>query len=212
MAEKKTKKTKEVKEAKVIGIAIPSCERNEGETPKEFGNRLQELSDNFKEELQKVTDEETLKALEDNVVKQLDDFDEVIKNRKYELPKNVTFNGKTSDRKQIGMKIVHFINQKEVQWQLCLGMWQLVKFWLNADMHDTVTYGIYDSTLRTLGDCKFKGAKEWEDILTINDYFTQCNDQYAIDSTTLIFLSTVHSNILERIQMLTPVDQLMKGE
>ena len=44
---------------------------------------------------------------------------------KYELPKEIVYEGKTYSKKDIAAKIIYFVNKLEVKWENTLGLYQL---------------------------------------------------------------------------------------
>lgn len=173
------------------------------ETAAEMGKRLQEVADKYREEIKETSDPDELKKIEDEWVAKLEMMDKYIERVKYFLPESVVFRGVNYQKHAVASKIVRFLSKKEVQWQYTLGMYELCKFWISDPSE--ISYGAYDSTLRTLGDCTFTGMKEWEDILIINEYFRQSNTDYAKDMTAYQYLSTMHSHVIDQMGLSTPV-------
>lgn len=202
-------KTHEIKEAEMtkedIQGAKPWREYKEGESAQEMGDRLQKEADEHKKKMEKITSVEELDKLEKEMLDVLDEFDKYIKQKKYKLPKSVMFDGVMYTKEQVGVRIARALNKKEVTWQYSLGLYQLHKLWSNIRQFATIPYDAYDSTVRILGDIQFKGQGEWKDILIINEFFVNPNKEFYKDSTMLIYYSTIHSQILERKQMLSPV-------
>lgn len=180
-------------------------EYKENETAQEMGDRLQKDADEHKKELEKITDLDELDKKEEEIIKTLEEFDKYIKQKRYELPKSVMFDGVFYSKEQVGVRIARALNKKEVTWQYSLGLYQLHKLWSNIRQFATIPYDAYDSTVRVLGDIQFKGFSEWKDILIINEFFVKPNKEFYKDSTMLIYYSTLHSQILERKQILTPI-------
>lgn len=180
-------------------------EYKEGESNQEMGDRLQKEADEHKKKMEEITSIEELDKLEKEVLKNLEEFDKYIKQKRYKLPTSVNFDGAVYSKQQIGDRIARALNKKEVTWQYSLGLYQLHKLWSNIRQFATIPYDAYDSTVRILGDITFKGMTEWRDILIINEFFVAPNKEFYKDSTMLIYYSTIHSQILERKQILSPV-------
>ena len=132
------------------------------------------------------------------------DYEEYIKTINYEIPKDLTWDGKTYSRNEIYTKIIYFLNKNEVQWSYTLGMYELVKFWKNFS-NTEISYGAFDSTLRLLEQVKFKGFEEWRDILAINEFFKPMHEGYTIDISRSIYLAQVHNEIINRMELITPI-------
>lgn len=205
-----TENKQELKEV-VEGVKkIPFEEYVDGEKPTEMGDRLQKMAEQQKQDLEKVETVEECERIEQELIKKMEDFDKYIATVEYELPTMVKFNERSYTRQEVAEKIREFINRQEVKWQAALGIWQMYNLWKNPPK--TISYGAYDSTLRMLGSMSFKGSKDCESILVINDYFAQCNDGYAKDLTMLTYLSTLHSQVLDRIKAIEQMNSPFKPE
>ena len=199
-AEEEAKPTEEE-----IQAALSWREYKEGESAQEMGDRLQKEADEHKKKMEEITSIEELDKLEEEILKTLKEFDKYIGQKRYTLPTSVMFDGVSYAKTQIGDRIARALNKKEVTWQYSLGLYQLHKLWSNIRQYATIPYAAYDSTVRILGDISFKGLTEWRDILIINEFFVKPNKEFYKDSTMQVYYSTIHSQILQRKQMLTPV-------
>lgn len=195
-----------------IQASLSWREYKEGETTQEMGDRLQEEANEHKKKMDEITSIEELDKLEKEILETLDEFDKYIKQKRYRLPNSVVFDGVAYSKSQVGDRIARALNKKEVTWQYSLGLYQLHKLWSNIRQFATIPYDAYDSTVRILGDIQFKGFTEWKDILIINEFFVAPNKEFYKDSTMLIYYSTIHSQILQRKQMLTPVESQLKQD
>lgn len=175
-------------------------------TVEEVGKKLQEALDAFKVQVSEINDETIIKQMEEDLMKEMKDFEEYLKGTKYDLPDNVTYDGAFYTKKDIADKVVTFINKNEVEFQYVLGLQQLSKLWRNVSNLKNIDYYKYDSTLRVLGQLRYKGYKEWTDILAINNYFSNCHEQYTKDTTFNIYLSQKHNAIMDRMQLMTGID------
>lgn len=172
----------------------------------EVGVILQDALDAFKMQVNEINEVDTLKSMEEELMTSMKDFEEYLKVTKYDLPASCKYDDVTYTKKDIADRIVTFINKNEVEFQYVLGLQQLSKLWRNTTNLTFVDYYKYDSTLRVLGQLRFKGYKEWTDILAINNYFSNCHEQYTKDTTYNIFLSQKHNAIMDRMQALSGVD------
>ncbi len=181
---------------------------------KEFLNEknLQEVAAAFDEELAEyvkqvnsVNDVEKLKKMEEEVIKEQDDVNVYLKDLKYELPKEVAFDGNIYSLSQISAKIIYFLNKKEVEWKYTYGLYELVKFWKTNNPTE-ITYGAYDSTLRLLNQVSFRGFIEWKDILVVNEYMKYSHERYSKDTSWVIFCSEKHNAIMDRMKQLNDLD------
>ena len=121
----------------------------------------------------------------------------------YDLPDSVEYDGKKYSKKDIVTKIVYFLNKLEVKWEQTLGLYQLVTMWKSDDF-TKIPYRVYDSTLRCLNQVSFKGLSEWTDILAVNEYLSQCHNEYSLDTGMVIYLSECHNALMNRMKELEP--------
>ena len=174
------------------------------ETAQEMAERLQKEVDAFKEKVSEIKTQEELDELEKEIMKELDEYDEYIKGVRYELPKDVIFEGTKYNRAQVAGLIVNFISRIEQTWQYVLGLYELCKLWKQPDIKE-ITFGALDSTLRLLDQQKFKGMADWRNILIVNEYMKALHEQYAKDTTRHIALGHRHSAIISQRDLITPI-------
>lgn len=174
------------------------------ETAQQMAERLQKEVDVFKEKVSEIKTQEELDELEKEILKELDEYDEYIKGVKYELPKDVLFEGTKYNKSQVAGLIVNFISRNEQTWQYVLGLYELCKLWKQSDL-ENISFGALDSTLRLLDQQKFKGIAEWRNILIINEYMKALHEQYAKDTTRHIAIGHRHSAIISQRDLITPV-------
>lgn len=156
-----------------------------------------------------------LNAQEAELINALNEYDKYLDEVVYELPNGAEYDGKKFNKAKIAQNVVKFINRQEVDWQYTLGMLQLVRYWENIEREDkksVIAYKAYDSTLRILGQTKFKGVNDWLDILAINEFVSKPHDQYTIDTSYLIYLSKLHSTVLDKMQKLENPELIMESE
>ena len=142
-------------------------------------------------------------AEEQVLMASMDEVQERLKTVKYELPDNVTYGDKKYSRKDIAAAVIYFLNKLEVKWENTLGLYQLVTMWRGEDFKE-IPYHVYDSTLRCLNQVSFKGYTEWTDILAVNEYLTQCHNEYSLDTGMLVYLSECHNALMNRMKELEP--------
>ena len=157
---------------------------------------------------------EILKTIEGEIIKELDDYDKYLDEVEYDLPASVDFNGEHITRAQIAKMITKHICKNEVEWNYALGMYQMVNIW-NSKGLKKIKYKPYDSTLRMLGQVKYKGYNDWKEILVINDYASKIRASYAVDTAWLYFLTNMHNYILDKMRAIdapkddeAPVEQM----
>lgn len=173
----------------------------------------------FAEELQgelakDMTQEQAMELLnkyEQDVIKELNEYDEYLNNVEYELPVSCDMDGVHYTRSEITKMIVKHLNKNEVEWNYALGMYQMVQLW-NAKGIKTIKYKPYDSTLRMLGQVKYKGFNEWKEILVINEYASKCREAYALDTAWLYYLSNKHNMILDKLEGYKPKNEVAPSE
>ena len=180
-------------------------EELEGLSYQEYELKLEEALNAHSEEVSKLMTEEEVLDAEKAIIEELKANDEYFETIKYTLPNGVDFDGKHYSKNDVANKIIYFLNKVECKWEVTLGMYQLVQMWKNKDLTE-IEYKSYDSTLRCLNQVQFKGYQEWQDILTINEYMSQCHEQYSRDTAWLWYLSSKHNNVINRMELVKPID------
>lgn len=153
----------------------------------------------FADQLKSETSEETLKALEDELMTVFKENDEYLKTVEYSLGSDTEYDGVKIKRSAVIDKIIYLINKIEVEFRATLGIYQAIKFWKGVG-GDAIPYVVYDATLRLLGLLKFKGESECFDILVINNWFATVHEQYAKDNIYTNYLASLHNEILNRLK------------
>ena len=146
---------------------------------------------------------EFLKTTEEGIVRELDDYDKYLDEVEYNLPASCDFDDEHFTRAKIAKIIVKHLNKNEIEWKFALGMYQMIKLWSTPQLK-TIKYKPYDSTLRMLGQVKYKGYDAWKEILVINEYASKIREAYALDTAWLYFLSDKHNYILDKMKSLDP--------
>ena len=171
---------------------------------KEAANLLQNALDEFKVEVDKINDKKQLDDLEQEIIKDMEVHEEYLKSVTYDLPEKCEFDGEKFTKNDIAKFVIYFINKMEVEWSYTLGIYELGKLWKNKDM-TKMTYYEYDSTLRTLGQFRFKGLDEQKNILVINEFMKGCHEEYSKDTAMQIFNAQKHDTVMKRKEMITPL-------
>lgn len=141
---------------------------------------------------------------EAQIVKELEDYDKYLNEIEYELPNTITFDGQIVSRVVVSEIITKLIDKWEVEWEYAMGMYQLSQYWTTVGTKEsTIGYKVCDSTLRILGGVKYKGAKEWRNITIVNEYLSSVYDNYNRDTTYLMYVSKLHSIVLDQMQKLS---------
>ena len=83
----------------------------------------------FADQLKSETSEETLKALEDELMTVFKENDEYLKTVEYSLGSDTEYDGVKIKRSAVIDKIIYLINKIEVEFRATLGIYQAIKFW-----------------------------------------------------------------------------------
>ena len=160
---------------------------------------LEKIMIDFTEELTTINSNEDLEALEQELMKEFEEYDEHIKEVKYELQDQVEYDGTIQNSSRIKENIIYFLNQVEVDFRSTLGIYQTIKFW-KTTQDNNIPYIPYETTLKILGTLKFKGEKQCTDILIVNNWFATAHEHYKRDAVYQGFLSEMHNAILNRME------------
>lgn len=177
----------------------------------ELSKQYEQEVESHKKEIETIDDVDKLLQMEQDILKEQDELTKELSEKTYKLPTRLTWDEKEYSINQIGKKIVGLLNKIEIQFSYTLGYYQVGKFWMHPVRN--IGYNLLDTSLRILGnDLKFKGIQEWEDILIVNEFFKTTNDEYTRDLLKNILYANKHNNIVDRLQMLKPVETEHQSE
>lgn len=172
---------------------------------KEFTLELENKLQDFKTEIESLN-EEQLQKLEEEIVKEIEDYEKVVFEKQFDLPSDVEFDGDKYSFNDIVRDILYLINKNEVEFKFTAGLYELYNFWKHADETTKIYYGALDSTLRILGQGKFVGYSEWKRILVVNKFFKPNHVEYTKINAMQVFYAQKHNTVMDRLQLLKPVD------
>ena len=168
-----------------------------GKTLQQIQQELQVDCMNYQAQAEQMSMEE-LNNAEAELVTIMNDYDTQLTNTTYELAKSIEYGGEKYTKSVISVMIIDFINRMEVDWQYTLGMYELVRLWQGVDKK--ITYKEYDSTLRILGQVKYKGYDDWKHILAVNEFLMVPQEAYARDNIYVAYLAELHNVILNKMK------------
>lgn len=174
-----------------------------GKTSQEIQDMMTKDVDAFGAEFCETASEEDLLNKEQELIKLMDDNKAYIDSVTYAVAADCTFDNQVFNKETAAGYIVDFLDSQEVEWSYTLGLYDLVKMWKNKTL-ETITYGAYDSTLRILGQLKFKGSAAWKKILVVNAFLSNCHEEYIKDTAYIIYLSQLHNTVLEGLKRFNP--------
>lgn len=157
----------------------------------------------YAEQIADFTTVEQCTEEEQKLMVLMKEHEEMLNSAKYELPKEVIYEGKRYSKKDVSIKILYHLNKLEVKWQYTLGLKQLYDLWKSEDFNE-IPYRVYDTTLRTLDQVTYKGHTEWDDILIVNEYLSLCHNVYSLDTGMLAYLSEMHNMVMNRMKEIDP--------
>ena len=171
------------------------------------GKKYEEMADAmqidlvmYRDKVSAFTTVEECEKEEQELMVLMDEAHEKLRSVYYDLPEEVEYNGKIVTRDDAAELIISFIDKLEVKYENTLGLYQLANIWTSKV--DKIQYHVYDSTLRCLNQVTFKGYKEWEGILLVNEYLAQCHNEYSLDTGMLVYLSECHNCIVNKMDEL----------
>ena len=173
-----------------------------GKSMQEVQEMLEKSNQEYIVEIASLTEEEILQR-EQELMKTMEGYDGYLKNVSYTLPEQCMFDGQAFTKKTIGSFIADFVDTQDVEWSYTLGMYEMVKLWKNKDL-TSINYSAYDSTLRVLGQLKYKSFENWKRILAINEFLGSCHDEYVMDTNYMIYLSQTHNALIDALKKFNP--------
>lgn len=176
-----------------------------GRTPEEVSKEFQQKVDAYTEEISKLSVEE-LQQEEKKLIPMMNDWDNIVKDIIYDLPKEVASpNGTKVSRTTVGKYICDMLNKVECEFSYTLGYYQLFMWWSKPKAQ--IDYHTLNGTLHVLGSgLKFRGPSQWEAILTINEYFKSVHNEYAVDNMITYFYGLCHNAILDKLKIDAPIE------
>lgn len=162
---------------------------------------LGEELNKYIEKVNEVMTIEGLQTMEQELMKEAQEYDEYLKTVVYKLPDDVEFKGQRYTRNQVAKFILSALNRLEVEWQYTLGLDDLFDLWGNKDFVE-ISQGAFDSTLRLLNQLKYKGRNDVREILVTNQYLSQCHNEYSLDTAWNILISEKHNAIMNRVKLI----------
>lgn len=164
---------------------------------KELGAEL----DAYIKHVNEIMDVESLYTLEQELMKEAEEYDAYLNSVEYQLPENTNFEGEHYSRNEVAKYILAALNKVEVEWSHTLGLFELYNLWRNKDFVK-ISQKAFDSTLRILNQVKYKGYTEWKEILVVNSYLSQCHNEYSLDTAWNILISEKHNAIMDRVKLI----------
>lgn len=159
-------------------------------------------------EVETLETEAELLAREEELVEAMKEGEAKLATTVYALPEGAKFDGTEFSRKVLCEYIVDFLNMQELEWSYSLGMFELVKLWKTRDLAE-VSYHAFDSTIRVLGQCKYRGYEAWRKVLAVNEFLKSLHSQYTLDATYMIYLAQLHNTVLDALKKFeTPTEEV----
>ena len=169
-----------------------------GKVGEELGKMLEEDIQAYQAHVLTIeTKEEALKE-EESLIDAINAFEAPLKDVHYNLQEGCTYDNQVFNRKTMNSYVVDCLNLVEVEYSYTLGIYELVKLWETKDL-DKIQYHAYDSTLRVLQQCKFRGKDQCKKILAVNTYLSGNHADYVSDTSYMIYLSSLHNALVDQI-------------
>lgn len=187
---------------KKLDTTMPEKVKSQAEI---YDDEIQQL----KEDLEKENDAEKLKKDCEVLNEEINAFEKELSEKIYELPEKTTFKGTQYSRSKIFEFIADILANNEVAWQAVLSMYEFVGWWKQAakDNLKGIPYQYYDTTLRFLGQIKYKGFENYKKILAINALFGAMHDEYALDLSKYYYLHGKYDAISNRIDAIHAINE-----
>lgn len=178
---------------------------------KDFQILLQKQVDEYKKMIDEINSTEELDEKEKEIIKEMEEFDEFVNETKYTLPDSVEFEGKKIQRRDIQSKFIYYLSNQEQSWEYVPTLYTLCKIWKDEGTTE-VTHGVLDSTIRILGQLKFRGMSEWRDLMIIDRYLDPIIATYGKNTSYQIAMGHKHNAIINRRQIISPVQRVPQEE
>lgn len=159
------------------------------------------LKENFNGNEQALLEEEKI------WVDKIEEFEEILKDTKYKLPDSINFDGTEFPKAEVAKRIRAILDNTEIQFSFTLGYYEVYKFWKSPNKN--IKHKVLEATLNALGGVdKYKGYKEWENILIVDSYFKPFYDtDYQNNNLDRMMYTALHNAVLDELKLLQPVEQ-----
>lgn len=174
-----------------------------GKTQREIETMLETDIQAYVVEVNEMADEATVLENEKGLVAAMEEYDVHLKDVEYDVAESCTFDNQAYNKKTVSEYIVDFVSTQEVDWNYTLGLYELSKLWKNKDL-TKIHHHAYDSTLRILGQCKYKGFENWKKIMVVNSFLSSCHEEYVRDTSYMIYLTSLHNVLLDALKKFNP--------
>lgn len=159
------------------------------------------LKENFNGNEQALLEEEKI------WIEKIEEFEETLKDVKYKLPDSINFDGTEFPKAEVAKRIRAILDNTEIQFSFTPGYYEVYKFWKSPNKN--IKHKVLEATLNSLGGVdKYKGYKEWENILIVDSYFKPFYDtDYQNNNLNRMMFSALHNAVLDELKLLQPVEQ-----
>jgi hypothetical protein len=159
------------------------------------------LKENFNGNEQALLEEEKI------WISKIEEFEGFINDVKYKLPDSVIFDGIEFPKTEVAKRIRAILDNTEIQFSFTLGYYEVYKFWKSPNKN--IKHKVLEATLNSLGGVdKYKGFKEWENILVVDSYFKPFYDtDYQNNNLDRMMFTALHNAVLDELKLLQPVEQ-----
>lgn len=159
------------------------------------------LKENFNGDAQALLEEEKI------WIDKMNEFETFINDVKYKLPDSTVFDGTEFPKADVAKRIRAILDNAEIQFSFTLGHYEVYKFWKSPNKN--IKHKVLEATLNILGNGgKYKGFKEWENILIVDSYFKPIYDtDYQNNNLDRMMYTALHNAVLDELKLLQPVEQ-----
>ena len=140
---------------------------------------------------------EELEAIEQELIKEFDEVNERRKNAEFKLPKE--------GWEVASNTICGFLDKKEAAWQTGFALIGVYEFWKQEKNPKKIPFAVFELTLQTLGELRFKGYDEWNAIASINKWFEPIHPLYAEIVMNMRYLGMKHSALQDVMGLNKPI-------
>jgi hypothetical protein len=185
-AKKKTQKSVKAAEEKNTFVHTEQQHVQRGdETVEQYRQRLQEIVDAYEKTVAEANDITEMEKDYREIQMRKTEMQERLKASSYNVSESAEYNGTNVTRKEVGEKIVLFVTKEPVGFPEIPTMKLIVDYWENPT--DTIPFPVYDATVRTLDNVKYRGMMEWDGIMMVSAFFGTMSEPYSIDNITMSY-------------------------
>ena len=194
-----------VKETFINGFKILSRSDLKSLTPQEAQSQMKKSTAAYTNKINHIKIPKLLTVEENAVMEIMAKYDAYLTEIEYSLPSQIDFENNIYSLSYICDNIKNFLDRVVGEWNFAQSLYDIYTVWnrIKSNLTTKISYKLYASTLNWLGNQKFSGFSDWFNILIVNKFLNEINQQYVYDMIYQYYLADLHNAIINRTEKLS---------